>query len=215
MSVIINHQYRCSVTLACPLRPIHIHRQNIGGLNAVVRFDANAFDPTSTPPELLDALFNPHHTQPPPAQMGGDSCTINVVRAGMAIPHASLLSLKTFWARDATPDDDADAAAAAAQARHHASCFFAQTPRLIKLPHVRGRVAGMEETLSLSPSEKSLKKMRVALLEMRERMLGLGETGRRCMVSWVFGRERVAEAYAAERPRSCLPQDVLARFEVP
>ncbi|KAK7050562.1 hypothetical protein R3P38DRAFT_2865875 [Favolaschia claudopus] len=195
-------------------------KYDLDGLRMVVRFEVDACLPASakakssgsakasTIDDLVASLGE--------VKLGGASAKttsttthgLTVLPGGGSVSHSSLLELTTRTERRAAEFDWKDA---------YPQLFFSQTPHHFLAVHYQGRFSAVNKrqlgSSELKGVERSiqpgLRKLRVALGVIRDLVVKHGERGRLTLVCR-RGRMEVFERVSAE---SCLPDEVLARFE--
>lgn len=194
--------------------------QDLNGLKMAVRFEVDACIPSaasaSRPVQSIDDLADslagitlaPASSSSAPPTESKSSNGLTILDGGALVPHSSLVELTTRSERRQAEFDWADA---------YPQLFFSQTPHHFLAVHNRGRFAAVNKR-KLASSElldvegtiqPSLKKLRAALDVIRDVVVEHGQRGRLTLVCRE-GRLQVFERVSAA---SCLPDDVMARFE--
>ncbi|KAJ6474409.1 hypothetical protein C8R47DRAFT_1144045 [Mycena vitilis] len=199
-----------------------IIKYDLNGLKMVVRFEVDACIPAAAAKpstargksahidDLADSLAGikiasgSSAAAPAPEVIHG----LTVVEGGAVVPHSSIVELTTRTNRRAAEFDWTDA---------YPQLFFSQTPHHFLAVHYRGRFTAVNKR-KLGDSEllanerqiqPSLKKLRGALDTIRALVVEHGERGRLTLVC----RGGKLEVFKRTSSASCLPEEVMARFE--
>ncbi|KAJ6476110.1 hypothetical protein C8R45DRAFT_873376, partial [Mycena sanguinolenta] len=196
-----------------------IVKYDLNGLKMVVRFEVDACIPTSAAKastarkvESIDDLANNlagislRRTSADPAPISSHGLT--VMNGGAVVPHSSILELTTRTQRRAAEFDWNDA---------YPQLFFSQTPHHFLAVHDRGRFTEVNKRGLTSPDLKAvertmqpnLRKLCVALRQIRDLVVKHGQRGRLTLVC----RRGKLEVFERTSDASCLPDEVMARFE--
>ncbi|KAJ7162824.1 hypothetical protein C8R46DRAFT_1101622 [Mycena filopes] len=196
-----------------------IVKYDLNGLKMVVRFEVDACIPTAAQSsvgstsvasidDIVDSLAGINITTKKSASTPTTTHGLTITDGGAPVPHASLVELTTRSEKRQFDFDWKDA---------YPQLFFSQTPHHFLAVHNRGRFGEVNKRKLASTEmraierqiQPSLKKLRVALDTIKAIVVEHGQRGRLTLVFrggklQVF--ERTSEA-------SCLPDEVMARFE--
>ncbi|KAJ6555034.1 hypothetical protein DFH09DRAFT_577992 [Mycena vulgaris] len=194
-----------------------IVKYDMNGLKMVVRFEVDACIPSAAKPskpvqnidDLADSLSG--ITLGAPTKAAPASKTRNgltVIAGGAPVPHTAIVELTTRAERRAAEYDWTEA---------YPQLFFSQTPHHFLAVHNRGRFAEVQKRKLGAPElravertlQPSLKKLRAALDVIKALVVKHGQRGRLTLVCQ-GGKLQVFER---ESNASCLPDDMIARFE--
>ncbi|KAF7357280.1 hypothetical protein MSAN_01323400 [Mycena sanguinolenta] len=197
-----------------------IVKYDLNGLKMVVRFEVDACIPTSAAKasttrkvQSIDDLANDlagislarrSSADPTPTSSHG----LTVINGGAVVSHSSILELTTRTQKRAAEFDWNDA---------YPQLFFSQTPHHFLAVHDRGRFTEVNKRGLASPDLKavertlqpSLRKLCVALRQIKDLVVKHGQRGRLTLVC----RQGKLEVFERTSGASCLPDEVMARFE--
>ncbi|KAJ7046383.1 hypothetical protein C8F04DRAFT_1064120 [Mycena alexandri] len=195
-----------------------IVKYDLNGLKMVVRFEVDACIPTAAKSSAASATvgsiddlaislagINITSKKTPASQTAHG---LTVIDGGAIVPHSSIVELTTRSEKRQLEFDWKDA---------YPQLFFSQTPHHFLAVHNRGRFE-MVNKRKLASSElrgveqqiqPSLKKLRVALDTIKAVVLKHGQRGR---LTLVF-RGGKLQLFERMSQTSCLPDEVMARFE--
>jgi hypothetical protein len=196
-----------------------IVKYDLNGLKMVVRFEVDACIPTSAQTsgtkkkvesidDLADKLAGTSLAAKSSISTSTSSHGLTVHNGGAVVPHSSLVELTTRSERNAAQFDWNDA---------YPQLFFSRTPHHFLAVHNRGRFVEVNKR-QLGSSElqaverkiqPNLKKLRAALDLIKDVVLKHGQRGRLTVVC----REGKLEVFERTSNVSCLPDEVMARFE--
>jgi hypothetical protein len=199
--------------------------QDFGGLNMVVRFEVDAcFPQPSTKSQVasksqsddhVDALadamskFSLSSASGAKVQTHEDNYGLRIRQAGSYVPQSHIIELTTVSVGRRPNFDWSEA---------YPQLFLSQTPHHFLAVHTRGRFNTIEQrklgSSDLSQIDKTaqtaLWKLRQALGIIKDIVVEHGKTGRISLVCQ--GGEM--KVYERSSDVSCLPEDILKRFEV-
>lgn len=187
----------------------------------VVRFEVDACIPTAAKPsaargkvasidDLADSLagIKIASRSSASAPVSTSSHGLNVIEGGAIVPHSSIVELTTRTERREAEFDWNEA---------YPQLFFSQTPHHFLAVHNRGRFVAVNKRKLASPElltierrvQPNLKKFRAAMDVIRGVVMKHGQRGRLTLV-FRGGSLQVFERMSSA---SCLPDEVMARFE--
>ncbi|KAJ7505929.1 hypothetical protein B0H11DRAFT_361862 [Mycena galericulata] len=189
---------------------------DLNGLKMAVRFEVDACIPSAgnasrsvqSIDDLADSLAGinlaPKSSPAKPKTSNG----LTVQDGGAIVPHSSLVELTTRTERRAAELDWTDS---------YPQLFFSQTPHHFLAVHNRGRFVSVNKRKLTSPElssvertiQPSLKKLRAALDVIKDVVVKHGQRGRLTLVC----REGKLQVFERVGEASCLPDEVMARFE--
>jgi len=200
-----------------------IIKYDLDGITLVVRFEVDACVATQTKPprksagdvddlsSLLSGLAvssTPSATSSSRAAASTNIRSLTVIRAGAEVPQGNILELTTRSERNAENFDWGES---------YPQLYLSQTPHLYLAVHSRGKfmrvqkeklgsskMIGVERSLQVG-----LKKLRAALETIQDLVIDHGKDGR---ISFLC-QDGELRAYERESRATCLPEDVIARFE--
>jgi hypothetical protein len=194
--------------------------QDLNGLKMMVRFEVDACIPTAAKPsaargrvesidDLADSLAGINISQRSSATPASKSIHgLTVIDGGTVVPHSSIVELTTRIERREAEFDWNEA---------YPQLFFSQTPHHFLAVHNRGRFSAVNKR-KLTSSElraveqqiqPDLKKLRAALDLIKEIVVKHGQRGRLTLVH----RDGTLQVFERVSSASCLPDEVMAKFE--
>ncbi|KAJ7119734.1 hypothetical protein C8R44DRAFT_672654 [Mycena epipterygia] len=199
-----------------------IIQYDLNGLKMVVRFEVDACIPSAAPAratsntahgvdDLLTSLAGINlgsSRASATAPVSTSKHGLTVIDGGGSVPHSAIVELTTRAERRAAEYDWKDA---------YPQLFFSQTPHHFLAVHNRGRFSAVNKRKLASPElqavergmQLSLKKFRAALDVIRDLVVKHGQRGRLTLVC----RGGKLEVFERTSNASCLPDEVMARFE--
>ncbi|KAK7001801.1 hypothetical protein R3P38DRAFT_3044555, partial [Favolaschia claudopus] len=195
---------------------IRIVRYDLDGLKMVVRFEVDAClsraakssAKASTIDDLVAGLGQVNLGAASANTTSTTTHGLTVLPGGRFVPHSSFIELTTRTENRVAQFDWKDA---------YPQLFFSQTPHHFLAVHYKGRFSAVQKrqlgSSELQGVERSIQpglgKLRVALGVIRDLVVKHGQRGRLTLVC----RSGRMEVFERESGESCLPEDVLARFE--
>lgn len=187
--------------------------QKLGTFNMVVRFEVDAYLPyagvtaaytSDSGGTLSDQISRPSMT---PASSNNSDRSINIIRAGAYIQQSSIMELKTRTVSNTNQK----------WMERYPQLFLSQTPHLYFAVHSKGNFKKLEANNLEDPDVKAvgmklqegLRRLLSTLAMIQELVIASGKQGRYSLLS-EGGKLKV---YKRSTQDSCLPEDVLARFE--
>ncbi|KAF7365701.1 hypothetical protein MVEN_00443800 [Mycena venus] len=195
-----------------------IVKYDLNGLKLVVRFEVDACISTSAQvsgtkkkveiDDLADKLAGTSLAAKSSTSPSTSSHGLTVLNGGTVVPHSSIVELTTRSEQNAAQFDWDDA---------YPQLFFSRTPHHFLAVHNRGRFVEVNKRELVSPElqaverkmQPNLKKLRAALDLIKDIVLRHGQRGRLTLVC----RGGKLEVFERTSKVSCLPDEVMARFE--